>query len=297
MDYYLYHDESKKHGYWHGMLLVPKETRHILLQKIQEIRENNRFEHVVNFKNVKKKNRVFYTNNSFLQVGIAALVQNFKGSKYPIYLGKRTKGDKDYEFFEDMVGAKFILFRERDNLKEMSDILDYGGKVETTMRMGLKGGIHFLGDENNPININRIHFDGHEHYQRNVDPERLIERFTDMRSYCSISNSENIIDDRSSKHDQDNSQDYDDCQLLQLTDVMVGSFRYLLTPESNEVYHELTMPAKKIVERYLKGKARMQNSRWNNSISISECYLENGNWQFETLDFQLQEADNQQELF
>lgn len=32
MDYDLYHDESQEGGYWHGMLLVPREKREIFFE-------------------------------------------------------------------------------------------------------------------------------------------------------------------------------------------------------------------------------------------------------------------------
>src|SRR5699024_9079875 len=130
---------------------------------------------------------------------------------------------------------------------------------------------------------------------RNVDPKRLIDRMSNLRDYCSISDSDNLIDDRSSKHYKDESQDYEDCQLLQLTDVMIGSFRYILTSDKNEVYQKLTKPAKRIIDRYVKGYARMRNSRWFNSLCISESYLEYDRWNFNTLDFS--QTDNQNSLF
>ncbi len=40
MDYDLYHDESKEAGYWHGILLVPRDTRHKLLDGLKQIRTN-----------------------------------------------------------------------------------------------------------------------------------------------------------------------------------------------------------------------------------------------------------------
>src|SRR5699024_6919948 len=102
MDYYIYHDESKEQGYWHGIYLVPVKTKQILLNKIKEIRTNTGDKHVVGLKRVNKmNNRVYSITSAFLQLGIASLVQDFKGKTYPIHLGKRKfrqgkKPKKDY---------------------------------------------------------------------------------------------------------------------------------------------------------------------------------------------------------
>ena len=40
-NYRIYHDESKIDGYWHGMLLVPENTRSHLLNLLKEGRNAN----------------------------------------------------------------------------------------------------------------------------------------------------------------------------------------------------------------------------------------------------------------
>lgn len=297
MQYLLYHDESKKDGYWHGIYLIPESSKKIILEKINYIRENNNFDGVVTFKNVRKKNRIFHLNSSFLQLGIASLIQTSKAFSHPIYFGKRVKGKKQYEQLEAKIGAKFILFKERDDHKNMSNFLDYGGKVETTFRMGLKGGLHLLGSESNEIHIEKFHFDGHKHYGRRIDRDRIINRLQGLSQYCKISNGDDLIDDRTSNHIKKGSQSYDDCQLLQLTDVLVGSFRYQLSSEINSIYEGLTKPATSLISRYLKGAKRMSNSRWRDSFSMSECYLEDNQWKFQTIEINANQQNKEMTLF
>ena len=135
------------------------------------------------------------------------------------------EGRKHYVQSRQTIGCKFILFREKDDHAKMIGHPDYGSKVETTFRMGVKGGMHFLGSDENPINIVRMHFDGHRHYHRYVDRDRIVGRLHGLRGYCSIADSDDVIDDRSSDHSRAGCQEYDDCQLLQLADLMVGCFR------------------------------------------------------------------------
>jgi hypothetical protein len=216
---------------------------------------------------------------------------------YPIFLGSTIKGQKDYSLFKTTIGAKFILFKSRDDLEKMTGHSDYGSKVETTFRIGLKGGLHFLGDKSEGIHIARMHFDGHAHYNRHLNRNRIIERLTGLRDYCSISTVDDVIDDRTGNHNKSGCQEYDDCQILQLTDLLVGCFRIVLSPidETKEIHKELAQPVKEIVARYQRGSARMQNSRWRNSFCMSECYLESGSWKFDEIE--CIEAQETQQLF
>ena len=168
----------------------------------------------------------------------------------------------------------------------MTGHLDYGSKVETTFRIGLKGGLHFLGTQSEGFNITKMHFDGYEHYQRHISRDRIIERLKGLRDYCSISTAADVIDDRSGNHKQADCQEYDDCQILQLTDLLIGCFRTVLTPltQTKKIQRKLAQPVKDLVNRYQQGSVRMQNSRWRNSFCMSQSYLESGSWKYEEVE-------------
>jgi hypothetical protein len=274
MDYELYHDESKEGGFWHGMLLVPVDKKHKLMELLSQARENTNYSEPISIKRVKTQNRIYDCAFSLVQIGVASLRSRTKGQPYPIFLGKRYSGKKQYPpRFEGVTGAKFILFCERDNLERMSSHPDYGSKVETTFRMGLKGGLHLLGNPDEVIHIEKMHFDGHEHYARHLDRDRIVGRLVGLRSYCSISSSDDLIDDRAGNHKKNDCQEYDDCQLLQLTDLLIGCFRTVLGTATRPIHKELSYPVKSIVDRYQEGYARIQNSRWRNGFCMSQCYL------------------------
>ena len=261
MDYELYHDESKEGGFWHGMLLVPIDKKHKLLGLLYQAREDTNYTEPISIKKVKAQNRIYDCADSLVQIGVASLMSRTKGQPHPIFLGKRDRGKKQYSLFEGVIGAKFILLCERDNLKEMSSHPDYGSKVETTFRMGLKGGLHLIGNPDEGIHIEKMHFDGHEHYARHLDRDRIVGRLVGLRNYCSISSSDDLIDDRTGNHKKDNCQKYDDCQLLQLIDLLIGCFRTVLGTATRPIHTNLSYPVKIIVDRYREGYARMQNSR------------------------------------
>jgi hypothetical protein len=194
--YELYHDESKEAGYWHGMLLVPVATKARLVEYLSLVRENTGYTKEIGLKKVKKtKSRIYFCAQSWLQVGVAALMQSLKGRPYQLFLGKCVKGQKEYDVLTRPIKAKFIVFRERDNFEMMTGHEDYGSKVETTFRMGLKGGLHYLGNSQQAICIEKMHFDGHEHYQRRIDRDRVIDRLEGLREYCCIKRETDVIDD------------------------------------------------------------------------------------------------------
>lgn len=286
VNYELYHDESKEGGYWHGMLLVPVHKKGVLLSYLEASRRNYRYSAPLSLKKVSQKGKIYYCIESWISIGVAALASRIGRERIGIYVGKRVRGTRDYETLREPIRCKFVLLRECDNLARMSPFLDYGGKVETTFRMGLKGGLHYLGNDNEPIYITKMHFDGFKHQRRHLDRHRIVGRLSGLRRYCRIAPDPDIIDDRTSDHTRPECQSYDDCQLLQLTDVMTGCFRSALGVRTNPIHAELEEPIRSLVSRYKQGYRRMQNSRWRNAFCISQCFLDpGGGWVFETCDF------------
>lgn len=286
VDFEIYHDESKANGYWHGMLLVPTVTKENLLHLLAKARNTTNYRGQISFKNIRGSGNCYECQRIWVQLALLGLRSRLGRSPGIVDWGKLNPYETRFENIDKVIGLKFILFREIDNLTKMSNLLDFGGKVETTFRMGIKGGLHYLGSESNPINITKIHFDGHEHYRRRINHERLINRLYDLRSYVTISESNDLIDDRSSKANTEDSQLPEDCEFLQLTDLIIGSFRSGLIGQANIFKNQISYPIISLLERYTKGYARMRNSRWANSLCISQCYLSSGKWHFETIDIE-----------
>lgn len=283
MDYELYHDESLEGGYWHGILLVPTWKKHEYIELLSQARKNTRHDNKLGIKDVKQHGRVYDCASAWLQIGIACLRSTTKGKLEPIFLGKREKGKMTYEKVNSF-GMKFILFRERDSHRTINVSVDHAVKIETTFRIALKGGLHYLGSDEEPINITKIHFDGHEHMRRNIDHQRIVGKLSGLRPYCQVATHVGVINDWHSDHDKPGAQEYDDCQLLQLTDILIGSFRTMLGYKTRDIHGELSRPIKILLDAYSEGYARMLNSRWCNSFVLSQCYLDGGAWHFETIE-------------
>ena len=273
----LYHDESQADGFWHGMLLVPAQTRMDLLALLERCRDFTTYRKPVGIKQTRKMDRKASCVEAWAHVGVSALVSRVDKLRNPIFLGQIEKGRRVYSTADTFIGAKFILFRERDGHESMENHVDHGSKIETTLRMGLKGGLHRLGDAENEIQVTKLHFDGWQHHKRHIDADRVVGRMENLRDYCSVSCE---IDDRSSNHERSDSQPYDDCQLLQLTDVLIGTFRSACGACTNQYQERIAQIAKPLVDRYACGPARMKNSRWAGGFCMSQCQLENGAWAF-----------------
>lgn len=298
MDYDLYHDESKEGGYWHGMLLIPRKNRDVFLNYLKEIRKTTKYQQPIHFKQLKDKGKKFQCIKSWIGLGVASLMQHYKNDAYIVAvnnskyyseeLGLRTSYKEIIKMDSDdkIIGAKFILFKDRHDHEKMGDNYpDFTSKIETTFRMGMVGGVHWLGDEENPIEIKSIHFDGHEHYRRRINKNRIIGRIKSLRDYCSIEHDIDV-DDRSSKHNRGDCQEYDDCQFLQLVDLFISGFRTTLGEKKNEIQKEVSAPFKKLVDKWYDGSKRMEKSRWHKGFWLSECWIENEKWRFGNFNFQ-----------
>ncbi|OGC84096.1 MAG: hypothetical protein A2V73_00545 [candidate division Zixibacteria bacterium RBG_19FT_COMBO_42_43] len=223
------------------------------------------------------------------------MIQNPKNDLPPVYLARRVAcdGPRSQATMYDRViklsgptKAKFILFRERDSHQRMESswYSDHGAKVETTLRMGLKGGLNLLSSESDSMVIKSLHFDGHQHYGRRISRERIVQRLTEgLRPYCSFSPNLEICDDGSNHKRKQGSQSYEDCQFLQLTDLLVGAFRTVLGGfRVNDSQLRVSYPVKQLTDRWHQGLARMRNSRWFKGFCMSQCYIENGKWVFDS---------------
>jgi hypothetical protein len=280
MEYKLYHDESKEGGYWHGMLLVPKMHQERMYGELMAMRSSAKHDAPLGIKCIRSaSSRIGRLGVNWLQYGIAAMATK---TKSPV---RYRVGFDDYREINEPIGAKFILFRKDGLHQDMTYLPDDVSRIETTTRMGLKGGLHALFGATDTVHISRMHFDGHEHYTRHLDRERIIGRMRGLRDYCTISTSPGLIVDGSSDHTRDGCQEHIDCQFLQLTDLLVGSFRTLLGSSTNPEHQKLARPVMELLNRYNEGPARMRHSRWHGSFWMSQCKLVDGHWSFDGLKY------------
>jgi hypothetical protein len=293
-EYDIYHDESQVAGYWHGILFVPRSERMRLLALMAAVRKATEYHRPVSLKNVERSaGNLYRCVRGWLHLGVAALIQNLKGERYAIFTGEdgRSPG---YDVLDRVIGARLIVLRIRDGLYSLHSYPDHASKVETTFRIGLKYGLKYFSGDGASLQVGSLHFDGYEHYGRRIDLVRIRERIGELPLGVSFP-AEAIVDDRSSNHTRSECQSYDDCQLLQLTDVLVGGFRTALGHATREAQSDLCAPLGKLAGDWRRGPSRMRNSRWSRGYCIREGFIQNGRWHF--ADICPERLDTQHRLF
>jgi hypothetical protein len=267
-------------AYWHGILLVPRHSREHLLALLGTIRENTDRSHKLSLKNLNKTSGKLYKCTScWLQVGVAALIQDFKGKKYSTPTGADGQW-AEFVPFTQLIGARFVLFRVAGGMDSLTYCRDYATKVETTFRIALKGGSTLLSREGKEMLIRSLHFDGHQHYHRRLNIDRILRHIGTPPSHVRLHEDIELNDD-SSDHLAANPQSHDDCQLLQLTDVLVSGFRTVLADATAaEPHKRVSRPLLELVAKWNRGRKGFSNSRWFNGFCIGEGYIEDGHWQF-----------------
>lgn len=288
-EYVVYHDESDIAGYWHGILFVPHTSRDYLLKLLEAGRENSKHFHKVSLKRLDcAAGKMWNLLNCWVSVGVASLMHNMKGRGQPYFTGMKTKSPELGTITKAM-GARLIIFRLRDGLESLGEASKKAVRFETTFRIGLKGGLNLFAAQGAQICVTSLHFDGHEHHGRRVDRNRIVNQIGSLLPGATI-HSQVTLDDRSSNHNAvGERQSYDDCQLLQLTDIFVSGFRTVLAQATSDAQRSLCEPFAEIAKEWNKGPARMKNSRWHGGICLSEAYVEDGQWKFTSLKCNLED--------
>jgi hypothetical protein len=176
---------------------------------------------------------------------------------------------------------------------------------ETLMRFLVRGGMHYLYDEDNKVKLKEIISDG-EPYHRELDSERIIGRlliddyFGDkpLRSYLSMSPDIRIthLPSNHKEHEVD-SANYVSANILQLSDLILGSIKYICY-EGVTCGHKLpclgakvgvknkkaiiAYPVKTMLDKIKRGYS-FRNSSHFKSFTITKAFLENGEWKFENI--------------
>ncbi len=284
--YDIYHDESKEEAYWHGFLFVPRVQREYLLSLLQQARDGAGWQKVISYKDISKemgKNspRVQLVE-SWLTIAVASLQQQKFHKKTQFFIWKNHKKNW-FPCLENPIKCKFVVFKERDNHKKMFKGLDKMKKIEITMRMGLLGGIHFLFDINNPLKIGNLVIDK---FGNGEDLRRMIKNLADYiikkkRKYVSFIQGAKIIPQNSDHEKIFSYQKKDDSHLLQLCDILLGAVRFIsYNPDISHIKYKISRSVKDLLQ---KNPFEMRKSRFAKGFSLTEAWIENGEWKFDRL--------------
>ena len=224
-EYEMWHDEYKcpnSGAYVHGILLIPCNRKKEIIEILGDLRKE--FDYGKDIKcgfagslGSNKKSQLL--RNQLL------LASHFIKTKRTDSVGLchvdgRMKYTRKYKPFMKVLGNKPFRLKAGllivpDNHSEMFGI-DYSAKVETTLRFGFKGLCHWAFNNQRPITIKKLFFDGYEHHKRGIDINKIIGR-KEWNKYVEINPEEVEIDDRHRKDREDSS-----ALIMDLVDSMVG---------------------------------------------------------------------------
>jgi len=228
---------------------------------------------------------------SWISILVASMQQQKHTTEIPkIYFGKLKNKPVEYREMLEKIGVKVVIFKERDNHDNCYFTNDPLRNIETTFRMGFKGGLHRLFPQNEKVVIGKLFIDGNEHYYgeygRDLNHTNIIERLIiESRDHISFDQDFKIIPQKNDHRKIEENQDQDDSQLLQLCDLCLGSVRLLcLKPEIKDIRSQISLFCKKLLEYDIDNYARMSNSRFFNGFTFGEAWIEEGSWNFKRLE-------------
>ena len=289
--YDIYHDESKELSYWHGFLFVPRSQKQNLLNLLQASRNGSKWQEFISFKDISKrmgpKSPRVQLIESWLTIALASLQQQ-KLLTLPTSFFVCDNPKKYFYRLDNLLGCKFVVFKEKDNHKKMFRGLSKLKKIELTLRMGIKGGIHKLFNEKTPIKIGNLIIE-----KFGPDQDRtlnnILKNFTqrlikEKRNYVSFDEGAKIILQSGNHKKVKSTQSLDDSHLLQLCDVLLGGVRFhSYCADFDHIKYQISSPCKSLLERDQNNFFRMRESRFLNGFSLLESWLENGEWKFAPL--------------
>jgi hypothetical protein len=303
----IYHDESIEDAYWHGILLVPRSSRHALLDLLNQSREQNDYHHKLSFKDIprsaKSNHAIPLTAKSWTTIGVAALQQQKFGKYQPnVFVGMNPRKGKPAKYLglEKLLKCKYAIFRERDKHRKMDS--DPLASIEITFKIALKGALHYLFDNVSPITIGNIYIDGDEHYRglygRTLDGRKILDKLRrEAREYLIIPPDSQIIPHQSDHRKVADSLDQQNSHLLQLCDILLGGIRFhAYCPDRKHIRYKISEPCKGLLMRDRSNFARMKQSRFFCGFSLSEAWLENNEWCFRQIEIKDTSGDANQQL-
>jgi len=290
--YDIYHDESKEEAYWHGFYFVPRTNRDYLLSLLNDARLNTGYFHQVHYQRIKSKikcnNVKAIIINSWTTIGVSSLQQQ-KLYKIPpfIYMGRIPRKTKPiYKKLEDLIKCRFAVFKEKDKHQKMFFKDDNLRNIEITFKMALKGALHKLFSNDDPVTIGNIFIDGDEQYigeyGRNLNTTEIIRKLQlEKREYVDFLDDSEIIPQKSSHRKLKSGQNAEDSDLLQLCDILIGGVRFhSYCPDTNITKYRISEPCRDLLKHDQDNIARMKESRYFNGFLLNEAWIEDDEWKF-----------------
>lgn len=272
----IYHDASTGKPFAHGLLVIPSRSSSRLAEALLESRQRW---------NCKSKRH-------FADIGGGKFTKKDRCIEEWIALGVEALRHKrqDRTIFPEAPCCKLlVIFLE--TLGQMDREL-YGGapkkekelrKIETLLRIGLKGGLHYCYSDECGVRLEGFITDGMP-WHRSLDDRRVLDRLRgEARGYVEIPDRiyiESIVSD----HNDPKCQDPVAANLLQLCDLLLGSTiqacaRDARVGSKKEI---VSRRVRDMLDKTKRGSA-FRNSGHYKSFAISVATVEGSAWTFQRM--------------
>lgn len=274
----VFYDECKADGYWHCFLFVPKHKIHELYEMIVKARNTTGYYASMHYKDIGRKAKVSSPRVKLLIVLTEVLNYIVQQQKVDAAINY-SKTEK--KRFMQKFGARIAIFRDNDHLLTEQIQGNQQKRVEATFRMGLKGALHNLFSGENPV-IDKIYVDYDEMcFHQTFNYSNMWERLKDeLRSNIYFSDDSQIIPFGKKQY----SETCAIYQIMQFVDNILGSFRNVVIQAYDfPARYQASEVLRPILKRNGECLARMKNSRYYKGFMLTDAFVENGDWKFQSM--------------
>lgn len=281
----IYHDEikdSKNNPVAHGFLIVPERSSNIF------------FEDMVYYR---QKYNIPKSQLHWQEFGGARPSLEMKCAKDWLNCLTGGMGNERYrrhrvkEIHNYALGIRFCAIF-MNSLNELSD--DYWQwcnsgertikKFETLLRIGLKGGLHFLYDEGYKATVKGFYTDAGA-FHRELDSVRIIERLrNEIDPYILLDDQVHMESTESDHKKVQNGGNIAAAHFLQLCDITLGATSFVCLKANHEAKRVVTRNLKSLLDKRRRGFTGFSRSRHFKTFTITKARIIDGAWYFEPLE-------------
>lgn len=290
----IYHDEikdSNNNPVAHSFLCVPTRSKNILLNDLLWARNKRRVNNYkLNFKYLSgaKFNRQYECTRDWLMCLINGMA-NKKYTSIRNFINFPALGLRYFAIFMPSLNRL-----SDDYFKWCSDSEKIIRKFETLMRIGLKGGLHYLYSSGYKVRIMRFVTDSYA-FHRELDSKRIIKRLeAEKESYVEFAHNLKI-ESLESDHRKKSCNDMIAAHLLQLSDLMLGSISFCCIKNNHLIKEVVVKKVKELLDKRKRGRNFIKSSHYK-TYAITICNIENNNWTFKNLENKIVENISQMKL-
>lgn len=290
----IYHDEikdDKNNPAAHGFLCLPVRSKNILIQDLLYRRKEHKAENYkLNFKNLSGKK--FKNKHGCARDWLGCLIRGMANKEYLSF--------KHFKHFSTLGLRYFAIFIP--SLDRLSD--DYFRwyskteriikKFETLLRIGLKGGLHYLYSPEYQAKVVRFVTDAGA-FHRKLDNTRIIKKLEEeKKEYIKLA--DNLqIESLKSGHRDKLCKDKDAAHLLQLLDLALGSTCFCCMKDDHPIKTKITELTKELLDKRKRGR-NFKGSSYYKTYTVSICDIIEEEWDFRPLETKIIDNVNQLNL-